>query len=72
MRIALEASVEVIEKYAPNVRAAFDDFLAGLPARIANVVVIKDQDDAEQVQQPAQVGASRARHPRGKSNGVDA
>ena len=72
MRVELKASVEVIEKYAPNVRAAFDDFLAGLPDRIANVEVFKDQDDAEQVQQPAQVGASRTPKARGKSNGSDA
>ena len=72
MRLDLKASVEVIEKYVPNVQAAFDDFLAGLPDRIANVTVIKDQDDAEQLQQPAEVSPARTSVSRKRAGSLDA
>jgi hypothetical protein len=72
MRVDLKASVEVIDKYAPNVRQAFDDFLAGLPNQIATVEVTKDTDDAEQVQQPAEVRPSRAGGSRSRAAGSDA
>ncbi len=72
MRLDLKASVEVIEKYVPNVQAAFDDFLAGLPDRIANVTVIKDQDDAEQLQKPAEVSSARTSVSRKRAGSFDA
>lgn len=43
-RVSLSATVQIEEKHAAKVSRLFDDFLAGLPARIANVSVIESDN----------------------------
>jgi hypothetical protein len=59
-KIRLGAVVEVDEKHAKKIARMFQDFLDGLPSRIANTTVLEQSSEAEGEANGKQVSRSGA------------